>query len=198
MLRKAGKVKEKKVKEKIEKIKEKAERADIWISTVIYILIGLAVISALLIATRPKIEEAKDRYTINYMINALNSLNGLILDVNEMPGSARLFELKIAKGELRIKPQEDKVEWQLGTNFKFSELNQLISVGTVNLITTQEAGRFITKLFLNYTEPINITTAIDGEGNELILTQAPTPYKISIKNFGTPLGSVNNTILISA
>jgi len=177
--------------------KMQGRKADIWISTVIYMLIGLAIISALLIAAKPKIEEARDRFTINYMINAFNSLDSLINEVNEVPGSGRIFEIKVSKGELKFIPKDDRIEWQIATKFKFSEPSNEIKVGNINVLTLEQSGKITTTIFLNYTQPINITTLEDDEGTNLTLTQSPVPYKVQIKNLGAPQGSINNTIYVS-
>ncbi|MEM4318358.1 MAG: hypothetical protein QW244_00840 [Candidatus Pacearchaeota archaeon] len=169
----------------------------VWISTVIYILISLAVISSLLIAVRPKIEEARDRYTINYMVNVFQSLNSLVYDINEVQGTRRVFEIKITKGEMKIIPEKDRIEWQITTRFKFSEPGQEVKIGDVGVITLENRGKIDTFLFLNYTTPINLTTVSDNEGDNLTLTQSPTPYKLLIENKGAPATSVNNTIFIS-
>jgi hypothetical protein len=174
----------------------RANRADIWISTVIYMLIGLSVISGLLIAARPKIEEARDRLTIQSMINNFNVIHSYIKEVNEVPGTARILEIKINKGEMRVLPKEDRIEWSIVTNFEFSEPGLLQQVGNIYLITTKQQ-KIVTTLFVNYTTPINITTAADGEGQNLTLTQSPSIYKIKIENLGPPQQSENNTIFIS-
>ena len=172
-------------------------KAQIWISTVIYILIGLAIISALLIAAKPKIDEARDRFTINYMINALNSLDNLINEVSNVPGTKRSFELKLNKGEFKVIPQQDKLEYIIITKFKFSEPNKLIQIGKINLLTTETRGKIQTKLWINYSAPINITTAKAREGSNITITSSSTPYKLWIENLGQPLNSANYTIYIS-
>lgn len=175
---------------------QERKKADIWISTVIYIFISIAIITALLLAARPKIEEARDRLTIQYMINAFNSIDSLIKEVNEIPGTARNFEMKISKGTMHIIPQQDRIEWSITTDFEFSEPGKEIQVGRVYINTTK-TQRISTKIFLNYTTPINITTNANDEGNNITLTQSPNIYKIQIQNLGTPADSVNNTIFIS-
>ncbi len=174
------------------------KKADIWVSTVIYMLIGLSIISALLFAAKPKIEEARDRFVINYMINTFNSLDGFIREINEVPGMARYFDIKISKGEFKVIPENDTIEWKISTNFKFSEIGQELKVGNVNLISLEKMGRIETKIWLNYVEPINITTQPNNEGQNLTLTPSPNIYRIYIQNLGAPAGSVNNTIYISS
>ena len=175
---------------------KKSDKADIWISTVIYLLIGLSVISGLLIAARPKIEEARDRINIQSMINAFNTIHSYIRDVNDVPGTTRILEIKINKGEMKILPLEDKIEWTITTNFVFSEPGVIQQVGNIYLITEKQQ-KITTKIFLNYTTPINITTTENAEGQNLSLTKSPSVYKIKIQNLGPPTGSENNTIYIS-
>ena len=173
-------------------------KAQTWVSVVIYTLISLAIISALIIATKPKIDEARDKFTINYMINAMNELDTVINEVNDVIGTRRSLELRISRGELMIIPEDDMIKYSIITNFKFSEPNLIITIGKINLLTTESKGKIQTELWINYSTPINITTEPDKEGMNLTLSASSTPYNIWIENLGpSSTESPNNTIYIS-
>lgn len=175
------------------------ERSQMWISTIIYMLIGLTIISALLIAVKPKIEESRDRFTIKYVINALDSLDSLINEVNEVIGTKRVFEIKISKGKIKIIPQGDIIEYEIITNFKFSEPNKTLKIGNINLITKEEEGKIRTRIWINYSESnINITTMKNEEGKNITITPSETKYKLWIENIGPPIEtSPTNIIYLS-
>jgi hypothetical protein len=174
------------------------KKGDVWISAVLYTAIMIAIISILLLSINPKIEEYRDRVTINYMIQALNSLDTTIQEVNDVMGNKRNFEIKISKGHISVLPKEEIIKYSITTNFEFSQPDQIIKVDKVNLKTEKEKGKVLVELWLNYSNTIiNITTSQDSEGNEITITPGPKPYKIWIENLGAPENSPNNTIYIS-
>ncbi|MEM2707883.1 MAG: hypothetical protein QXQ30_02320 [Candidatus Pacearchaeota archaeon] len=173
-------------------------KSQVWVSTIIYILIGLTIISTLIIAAKPKIDEARDRFVINYMINVMNSLDSTIYEVNDVIGTKRSFEIKINKGELKIIPERNQIIYTITTNFEFSQPGTLINIGKINLITNKTRGKIETMLWITYSEPINITTSPNEEGKNISLTQSTTPYTLFIENLGPPsTDNPNNTIYIS-
>jgi len=175
------------------------EKGDVWISVVLYTAIMLAIISTILIAVNPKIEEYRDRIVINGMIQVLNTLDSTIQEVNDVIGNKRSFDIKISKGQLLILPEDDIIIYSINTNFEFSQPDQIINIDKVNLRTKKEMGKVMVELWLNYSDTtVNITTSQDEEGNILTITPAPKPYKIWIENLGPPSSdSPNNTIYIS-
>lgn len=173
-------------------------KSQVWVSTIVYILIGLTIISTLIIAAKPKIDEARDRFVINHMINVMSSLDSTINEVNDVIGTKRIFELKISKGELKILPKENRIEYIIITNFEFSQPGTLINMGKINLITNKTKGKIQTLLWIEYNEPINLTTSPNEEGEILSLTLSPTTYKLFIENLGpSSIENPNNTIYIS-
>ena len=175
------------------------KKGDVWISVVLYTAIMLGIISMLLVAINPKIEEYRDRVTINYMIQALSSLDSVIQEVNEVAGNKRSFEIKISKGKISVLPEEEIIKYSINTNFEFSQPDQTITIDKVRLITKKEKGVILVELWLNYSNTIiNITTSSNKEGTNLTITPSPKPYKIWIENLGPSAEeSPNNTIFLS-
>ena len=59
----------------------KEKKAQVWVETVIYTLIGLTVIGILLGFSKPKIDSMKDKIIIEQTIDLFERINSLILDV---------------------------------------------------------------------------------------------------------------------
>jgi type II secretory pathway pseudopilin PulG len=176
----------------IKKIK-RDKKAQIWIETAIYTLIGLAIIGIVLAIAYPAINRYKDEVIIDQTITLLNKINEKIIEVRDMgTGNKRIINLQIEKGQLIINSEEDKIEYLLEeSGLKYSEPGQEIEQGDIR-ITTEEVGtKYTINLVLPYQE-LNITYKSNEE--EKTLTPAPSPYEISIENKGSSNGKVQINI----
>ena len=74
------------------------KKAQIWIETVLYTLIGLALIGIVLTIVTPKINEQKDRSVIEQSIEALNNFDSKITETLDRGGgnvrSIPVFSIK--------------------------------------------------------------------------------------------------------
>ena len=57
------------------------KKGQVWVETVIYTLIGLAVIGLLLAVAKPKIDQMKDRALIDQAVEAMEAINSKIYEV---------------------------------------------------------------------------------------------------------------------
>tara|TARA_Y100000310_G_scaffold340397_1_gene436031 strand:- start:1779 stop:2321 length:543 start_codon:yes stop_codon:yes gene_type:complete len=155
-------------------------KAQVWVETVVYTLIGLTIIAILLTMAVPQIDKIKDKAIIEQTIAALNSLDNKISYVQQAPGNSRAVDLKISKGKLEIDSQTDLIRYTLDdTKLELSEPGKEIRQGNVILLTNKTAARFMISLTMNY-DNLNLS----NEDGEVIKTlhAGPTPYKISIEN----------------
>src|SRR3989344_7560325 len=95
------------------------KRAQVWIETVIYTLIGLAIIGILLGASKPKIDEMKDKILIEQTISSLNEVSAMFSEVQVAPGNRRNVDLKISRGKLFINGDLNQIGWILESNYKY-------------------------------------------------------------------------------
>src|SRR3989338_6599307 len=109
-------------------------RGQVWVETVIYILIGLGLIALVLAFVVPKINQEKDRIAVEQTISSLNLLDDKINEVIENGvGNKRIVEFSISRGELFIKAdseneQEDKIEFVIsGLTKPYSEVGKKIN-----------------------------------------------------------------------
>ncbi len=159
----------------------KQNNAQIWIETVIYILIGLTTISILLSMVLPQIEKMKDKSTVEQTITALNVINNKILDAADSSGSIRIVEFKMTRGKLTIDTENNQIKYVLeNTRLESSEVGQKIKQGDLTLETQANGKRFDVILSLNYTDRFIMT--YNKENKNKIIQGNTNVYKIQIEN----------------
>ena len=102
------------------------KRGQIWVETVIYTLIGLAIIGLVLAAAKPKIDAKKDEIVIEQSIEALNNINNKIYEVQRAEGNRRGVELTVGKGKFVIDIEGDKISWVIESSFEYSEKDVIV------------------------------------------------------------------------
>ena len=167
---------------------KKKEKGQVWIETVIYTIIGLALIGTVLAFVSPKISETRDRIVIEQSIETMQALDSKIQEViSEGTGSKRVIQsFNLKRGELIVNPAGTGVSPDLDditlkiSNLKYlySESGEKINFGRVELISMKGPKYNEVELVLKYnsirynSEQINIKT----------ITAASTPYEVSIEN----------------
>ncbi len=136
------------------------KKGDVWISAVLYLALGMIVISLILTAAIPLINRMKDRNTVIQTKKVMYTLDDAIRTVvNEGPGSQReLSPFIINSGKLFIRDDKESVNWSLETNAVIIEPGSAIREGTldISLDKTPVSEKFIARLGLLYTN-INLT-----------------------------------------
>jgi len=162
---------------------QKSMRAQIWVETVLYTVIGLAIIGIILAVATPVINEYKDEVVIKQTIDALNKVNQLILDVEDAPsGEKRSIELAIKRGSLTINSSGDNIIYVLEeTELQYSEPGEEVKEGDIKVRTEEKGKKYNIFLALSY-DNINITY----NGNEEIqkFSHSATPYTLFVENNG--------------
>jgi len=156
-------------------------KAQIWIETVIYTVIGLAIIGIVLAIATPTIDKYKDRTVIEQSISVLNDLDSEIAEVEYYGlGNRRPFEFRIKKGTLEIDSQADKITYLLEeSRLEYSELGTDVKQGDIIIRTDKKGSRFDISLSLSY-DDINIT--YNDKDEKKIFHPSSVPYKIFIEN----------------
>lgn len=160
----------------------KEKKAIVWISVVLYTLIGLAVISLMLAVIRPKIAEIKDATIIDQTVKMLNDFDSVIQRARQATGTRLSYRLQLNRGEFIIDPNTDSVQWILeDSSVMYSEPGEKYSVGNINYITEKYSGKYKVTLSLDYT--INITSDKIDDVNKT-LHSSKNPYKLWVENIG--------------
>ncbi|MBT4165568.1 hypothetical protein HOE04_00845 [archaeon] len=151
-------------------------RAQVWVETAIYSLIGLTIIAILLTAAMPQIEKMKDKTIIAQTTEALNQLDNSIIEITESPGNIRIVYFKLAKGTLEIDPGQEKIIFTLeNTKLELSEPGKEITEGNIKLKTEEYGKNFKITLTLDYSD-------LDLIYDQQILQSGTTDYKIKLEN----------------
>jgi hypothetical protein len=160
------------------------KRGQIWIETVLYTLIGLALIGLVLSFVMPRINSSKDSLVVEQSVSSLKEINNIINKIWLTPGNKWPISMSIKKGMFSIDSENDVVYFVIdGLSKPYSEVGTLVPFGEVNLLTIKNQKDYSIIASINYSSRINITNnGIDGAIKSL--SPAPTPYKITLSSFG--------------
>ena len=158
------------------------KRGQVWIETVLYTLIGLALIGLVLAFATPRINEAKDRLAVEQAIESLNALDEKINAVSIAPGNVRFVDFTLKRGELHFLPApENKIRFILFELTKpYSEPGSVIRQGRLDLVTTEEQKGSSINLTIDYGSLI--LTVNDGGTEPVKFNPASLPYRFSVKS----------------
>ena|SRR3989344_6205731 len=171
------------------------KKGQIWVETVLYTLIGLAIIGVVLAIVTPKIENTRDRILVE---QSIESLNGLNLKINEVidrgKDNVRIPSLRMRQGELYINGSEDKIIFILrGLRKPYSEPEIPIEINDVSVVSEETSGSNNVYLTLDYANFVNIT--YNRKDMTKKFDASVVPYKFSIKNLGRPNPSDPNQLI---
>ncbi|VVB80255.1 Uncharacterised protein [uncultured archaeon] len=158
-----------------------SRRAQIWIETVIYTLIALALIGLVLAFAKPKIDSVRDRMLIEQTIDSMNKINDQIAEVQLAPGNRRVLSVKINQGEINVDSTNNSISWALNSVYKYSEIDRPVKLGSIYILTRGN-GPYNVSVSSNY--GFNLT--LDGAKSNYAFESAPTPYTVTVtsKNVG--------------
>ena len=154
----------------------------VWVSTILYTAISLAIIGMLLAVVQPKIAQLKDSIIIEQTKTSLNKIDETLLNTKEAAGMRLYSELKLGKGQLFIDAINDSIKWTYLSSYKYSEINRTFrDIGNIYALTEKVVDKYKLTFKLNYT--VNLT--INSKDEEKIIQEAPIPYKIWFENKGS-------------
>jgi len=159
-----------------------SRKSQIWVETMIYLLIGLAIITLVLAFALPKINQMKDKTIVDQSINMMNSLDAKIVEVQERGvGNVRNIDLNLNNGKVVIDYKESTITYNLDeSSYKYSEPNLPVMIDRMQVLTTPLTEKvYRVSIMLNYSSSANLT----GNGYSLVLEKAPTPYKLKVNNY---------------
>jgi len=157
-------------------MKKQSKKAIVWVSTVLYILISLAIIGIVLAAVQPRINEAKNKAVIEQTIILMHEIDNKIEEVSYAgPGNIRSLDLQLKKGLLKINETNKSIAWELKNSaYQYSEPSIPININKINALTTETPEGYDIKLILKYNQTLM------SEINTL--QAAEIPYKIFFEN----------------
>ena len=168
------------------------KKAQIWVETVIYTLIGLVLIGMVLAVAVPFIEEKKNQRIVEDTLISLNLFDNLIEEVRKLgPGNQRQFDFSISEGSLFINAGEgNNITFEIeDSSYAASEVGRtqapMIDIPGSNLkMQTEPVGKkefFITILREYDIESVDLKFDGDERGQ---FVKAATSYRFIIENQG--------------
>jgi hypothetical protein len=150
----------------------KKEKGVIWVSTILYILISLAVLSLVLVSVQPIIDKNRDKAICLQSEQLLKAIDAKILETSGVQGNKLSLELTISRGNLIINSSNDRIIWELQDSaYQYSEQGKDISVGDkLRALTTKNQGKWDVRIYLDYNNKYDITYA--GQETNKILTES--------------------------
>ncbi|MGV8142614.1 MAG: hypothetical protein ACP5NS_03185 [Candidatus Pacearchaeota archaeon] len=162
------------------------KKGQIWIETVIYTLVGLALIGLVLAILTPKIKEFRDRTVIEETLSLLNVFDSKINEVLDAPGNKRRIEMTIDKGQFSIDPANDLLKFVLEeADIKYSEPGVSLEIGRVNVTTESIRENYKITLEVHYLHNITFEGSDSTVGE---FTPVTIPYQMFVENRGLANG----------
>ena len=162
--------------------KRENKKGQVWIETVLYTLIGLALMGIALGFIMPKINQTRDKLLVEQAITSLSVLDDKIIETLEgAPGSTRKTEFSMKKGELVFDAVNDEITFSLtGLSSAFSEPGMEARSGRIIVNTTQGQKNYNIVLKIRYNADITYDNANEAKK----INAAPTPYVFITENKG--------------
>jgi len=177
-----------KIKTKLKK-PSNSKKAQVWVETVVYALIFLALMGAVLVISTPKIRQIKEKTILDQTQASLNVLNSAVLEARGMAAGTQIpVNFLIKKGQLKIACENEKIILEVDEiRTKYSEYDIVVYGGDIGILTTKQSDKFNNiKMTLDYSaKGIDLTYGEDKLNTEKSFVKAPTPYKFIIKNEGS-------------
>ncbi|HIG98047.1 TPA: hypothetical protein HA231_01330 [Candidatus Woesearchaeota archaeon] len=106
------------------------KRGAIWVSAVIYVLIGVVVLTIVIEAGIPLIRSLQERGNVNRARNTFTAIDGQIVEVaREGQGSQRVVPLEVSEGTVKV--EDGRLRWKIETTSKVMEPRTRVDLGNL-------------------------------------------------------------------
>ena len=161
------------------------KKGQLWIETVIYVLIGLVLIGLALTFILPKINGERDKGIVEQSIVSLSVLDDKINEVIDRgKDNKRVVEFSMQRGNLYFIPENNKIVFIIdGLSKPYSEPGVSVPVGRVIVKTTEGKKTSSVNLTLEY-GGLSANLTFNNDENMQKFTPSTLPYRFSIENKG--------------
>jgi type II secretory pathway pseudopilin PulG len=156
-------------------------KGQVWVETVIYLLIAFVMMGLVLSFIRPKIEELRDKTILEQSVEVLKEIDNSILTIGSA-GNRRLVEVGIRKGSLIIDSENDEIIFEMDSRYVYTEPDKIIQIGNIEALTKANGRSNTVTLKRDFSSEYDLT--YNGEQILKTLTKAPNPYKLFFTNNG--------------
>ena len=162
--------------------KSNNKRGQVWVETVVYTLVGLAILGLLLAATKPKLDKMRDESLINQAIESLGVINEKVYEAAQTTGMRVRYDLEIGKGAFYVDGTNNSLYWVIPSSLKYSEEDIAVNIGTTMTVTTTSADPWQVKIEMPYSK---FDIKFDSEDDVKEYRESGTPYLFTIENEGS-------------
>lgn len=159
----------------------KNHRGQVWIETVIYLLIAFVMMGLVLSYVKPKIEDLRDKAIIDQSLEIINEIDNTITTIGST-GNKRLIEIGVKKGVFNIDSANDMITFEIETDYQYSEFEKEVYIGKVKAVTQGENQYSKVILTRDFSEEYDLV--YDNSNTDKALPKASTPYNLFIENKG--------------
>ena len=156
-----------------------SKKAQVWVETVVYTLIVFAMIGLVLSFVKPKIDESKDRTVLEQSKRIIEEINYKIEEIKMASGNKRILSISIKKGSLNIDGENDRVFFDMESEYKYSEPGTRIEEDGLIFFTREKGDAYEVNMTQNY-KNYNIT--FEGKDSLKKIHPAPREYNLIISN----------------
>ena len=118
-----------------------AKKGQIWVSAVLYLLIGSIVIILILQAGLPIIKKSKDRSVFTKTQDMFMSLDNVIVDlIDSGAGSQRVVPFEIHEGQVKL--ENNRMTWNMESETKILEPGTDISRGNLKITSDIDVNAY--------------------------------------------------------
>ncbi len=163
---------------------KKRKKAQVWVETVIYTLIGLTIMGALIAVITPRVNLMIDRAIVSQSMDSLNFINGQVLDsYDKGAGNQRAISLNVKKGEYLIDSASDSISFILeNTGYMASQINEATPQGDLIKITRDRGNKkYDVSITLHYD---NMNLTYQNKEMNRTFTTSSTSYDLIISYLG--------------
>ena len=170
-------------------MKRPKKSGQVWISAVLFITLGIVVISLILAAAIPLVNKIKDKNTVIQTKEILLNLDDTVRTViNEGPGSQRqLSPLIIDEGKLIISNGPYKILWEMETEALLMEQDIEVVEGNIHQVLNSTFVEEVNLMKL-WVESSNIEIILDSQYSGPLKGK----YTVIIKHTGNFTGPDDN------
>jgi hypothetical protein len=167
----------------------KNRNGQVWVETVVYLLIAFAMMGLVLSFVKPKIEEMRDKTIIEQSLGIIKEIDNTIITIGS-PGNKRLLEIGIRKGSLIIDCEKDIITFEMDSKYGPSEVGEPVQTG--NIVTLTEGTEKAYKVTLKRDFSKDYDFSYGNQEISKSLSKASNPYRLFLTN----KGESSNKVLI--
>lgn len=155
----------------------------VWLETVIYTLVGLALLGLVLGIVTPQINEYRDRAIIEQSVSVLNNIDAVIRTISADPGNARVIDVRLKQGAIEVNSIDDIIRFELDDSaFVYSEPGLTTLIGDIEVLTEEIGSRTKVSLTLNYSGKSDLS--IESGDQIRSFSASSVPYRFRFENRG--------------